>query len=163
MIFRRKRGDSTMSAEDAQLWNDNTRKDYEHGICLGICSMMDHGYIHFFAWLYLSHRLQTSPTPGLLALLWAGLISKDLKLPMASSDSTYIMTQCCKLMELSQTEQQWKVFNFFFFSQTRFLSLSSTSLLINPCSRAHWPSISQISLQCASVLKIAQFPQLFYS
>lgn len=75
---------------------------------------------HFFPWLYLSHRLQISPTPGLLALLWAGLLNKDLKLPTASSDSSYIMIQCCKLMELSQTEQQWKVFIFFSFLRQDF-------------------------------------------
>lgn len=117
--------------------------------------------LHFLPWLYLSHRLQTSPTPGLLAMLWAAVISKDLKLPMVSSDSTYIMMQCCKLMELSQTQQQWKVLKCFSFLRQDFsvyhLLLYSQISVQSPLT-IHF---ADLMAECFS-LEIAQFPVILF-
>lgn len=88
--------------------------------------------LQLFLWLYLSSRLQTSPTPGLLALLWAGLINKDFKLPRAFSDSSYIITQCCSWWSSARLSNSGKFSIFFFFFL--FLKLLSTPLLTEPCS-----------------------------
>lgn len=105
--YRTNEGESTIFAEDAQLWNDIGRRDYEYAVWLRVYSR-DGRSLYFFPWLYLSTPLQTCPTPGLLASLRAGLINKDFKLPMASSDSSYIMIQCCKLMKLRQISNSGK-------------------------------------------------------
>lgn len=90
--------------------------------------------LQLFLWLYLSSRLQTSPTPGLLALLWAGLINKDFKLPRAFSDSSYIITQCCSWWSSARLSNSGKfsIFFFFFFFWSYYLPLCSQSPAQSP-------------------------------